>query len=477
MSLLRWSRNALLWGLASLGTSLAIASNEAQSKPAAPGIAFTNVNVVDVELGQIIPERTVIVRGDRIAVVQAVFKAIPDNVTTVAADGKFLIPGLWDMHAHVADEGYLALFVGNGVIGVRDMGGGLDEAGDGCESVKISLLRKWRSEVLSGRRLGPQLVIAGPTVSGTGWPTSLPARTPNEAKAAVRAIRRQGADFIKVYDGIPLAAYRALALEAKRSRLPFGGHAPEEVGPLVAIRAGQRSIEHIRDALLVCFTGDSAELERFFSEDRWGEPDRRWGRIAYASCSSIITALQTSEVWLTPTLAVEKAKVSVEEPRYVGDPRRRALPKPVRDGYAKYVKGKLAQSPAERASEHLWWRTQQKLVRRMNGLGVKILAGTDSACEGGLPGRSLHLELEELVAAGLSPLEALRAATIEPARYFGRRDEGRVLPGYRANLLLLDANPLADIKNTQGVWSVVLAGRLLRRDQLERLAYPQDLRR
>jgi imidazolonepropionase-like amidohydrolase len=455
--------------VAFIGAALPGPNNPAEAEDYPARTAFSNVNAVDLASGQILRNRRIVIAGDRVVAVQDASTPPQVGVDLVPADGKFMIPGLWDMHAHVVHESYLGLFVANGVTGVRDMGGGLDAPGDGCESVEPSVLRRWRSEAIAGKRLGPELLISGPAVSGTGWPTSIPARTPAEARAAVGALRRQGADFIKVYDRIPLAAYQVLVSEAKRSGLWFAGHVLDNVGPLAAIQAGQRSIEHVRDAMLVCFTGSPDELERFFAEDRWGEADKQWGRTAHAACPNIIAALQAGDVWLTPTLVVEKSKVSVEDARHVSDERRRHLPQSVRRGYAAYVKAKLAQSPAERASERLWWRTQQRLAQRMNKFGVKLLAGTDSACEGGLPGFSLHDELEELVTAGLSPLEALRTATVEPARYFGRTDEGRVLPGHRANLLLLDANPLDDIKNTQRISLVVLRGKVLRPQHLDRL--------
>jgi imidazolonepropionase-like amidohydrolase len=142
----------------------------------------------------------------------------------------------------------------------------------------------------------------------------------------------------------------------------------------------------------------------------------------------------------------------------------------VRAAFAAYVSGKRGQSPTERASEHLWWRTQQQLVRRMNRAGVAMLAGTDSACEGGLPGYSLHSELELLVEAGLSPLEALQSATLAPARYFESTDSmGVIAPGAVADLVLLNRNPLEEITSTRGIHAVVLRGRLLTRADLDEL--------
>jgi len=431
------------------------------SKRSATTITFVGVNVVDVRAGRLLPARNVVIAGDRIVAIQSSDDPFPPGMRIVPSKGKYLMPGLWDMHVHVAAQSYLRLFVANGVVGVRDMGGGLDRSGDGCESLHPSILRHWRTEVREGRRMGPELVISGPAVSGTGWPSSLAARTPDEARSSVAALKRHDVDFLKVYEAIPLRAYRALVAEANQTGLQFAGHVPEEVGPMTAIWSGQRSIEHIRDPLLVCFSAEASDLEEFFDADGWGADDRAWGRAAHAACPAIIAAFRDRPVWFTPTLTVEKAKVSVEDARHVGDERRNALPPSVRAGYSEYVQEQLGQPAAERASRRLWWSTQQKVVRRFSDGGVRLLAGTDAACEGGLPGHSLHGELRELVAAGLSPAEALRAATLEPARYLGRNDEGEVLPGYRANLLLLDANPLENIEDTQSISAVVLQGKLV----------------
>ena len=133
------------------------------------------------------------------------------------------------------------------------MGGGLSQAGDGCESVRPERLGEWRSQIAAGRRLGPRIRYSGPAVSGTGWPTSLPARTEPEAALAVARLRALRVDFVKVYDGISRAAYQRLAHDSRVAGLTFAGHVPDDVGPVDALRAGQRSIEHLRDPLLVCF--------------------------------------------------------------------------------------------------------------------------------------------------------------------------------------------------------------------------------
>ncbi len=435
-------------------------------------LAILGTTIVDVSDGSLVPDQTVLVGRDRIlAVGPAKTLVPPGSAAVIDARGKYLIPGLWDMHVHTTDPSSFAFFVANGVTGIRDMGGGAPTVTDGCESIRAERLLAWRSRIETGDLVGPRVVLSGPAASGSAAPTSLPVRTANEAKAAIQSLRALGVDFVKVYEGIPLDAYLALAALAREAGLPLAGHVPAEtVGLLDAVRAGQRSIEHIRDALLLCFTDDPAELARFFADDGWSPDDVAWGRATFSQCPAVREALRRNDVWLTPTLVVERAKVAVEEDSFVDDSRRARLPSSVRDAFAAYVRVKREQAPAERASERLWWRTQQQLVRRMNRSGAKFLAGTDAACQGGLPGFSLHSELALLVEAGLSPLAALQSATLNPARYFGAEESSRlVAPAARADLLLLDANPLEEISNSRRIHALVLGGKLLLRADLDRL--------
>ena len=437
-----------------------------------PPVALLDVTIVDVETGGVAPHRTLLVDGGRITAIGAAGQvAIPPGADVLTATGKFLIPGLWDMHVHTGDRSYFKLMVANGVTGARDMGGGAPDANDGCESIAAKELIGWREQVTTGTWIGPRLVLSGPAVSGTGAATSLPARTPKEARRAVDELRGLGVDFVKVYEKIPLPAYQALAAEAEKAKLPLAGHLPDETVSLsAAVAAGQRSIEHVREALLVCFTSDREELLRFFRDDAWPQADVDRGLLLFGDCPAAIAALQRGTTWLTPTLVVEGAKVRVDDAEYVKDTHRGLLPASVRQGFNAYVARKRSQTEAGRRSDRLWWETQQRLVRRMHGAGVRLLAGSDAPCEGGVPGLSLHDELAALVDAGLSPLDALRTATWNPAAYLGRTSElGSVAVGKQADLVLLAANPLTEIRRTREVEAVVLDGRLLRRNVLDAL--------
>lgn len=424
-------------------------------------LAFEHVAIVDVVTGSVSSDMLVIVDEGRITAVRDSKAAgTPPGATVVDASGKYMIPGLWDMHVHIADRSYLPQFIAHGVTGVRDMGGGLNMATDGCESVQAVTLQAWRAEVERGGLIGPRIQLSGPAVSGTGWHTSLSARTPDEAVAAVARLKAMRVDFVKIYENIPLESYLALAKAAEASGLVIAGHVPvETVGLLDAINAGQRSIEHIRDPLLMCFTSNTEELSQFFAQDGWSDEDVKWGWLTHAQCPDLLSAASNHAVWFTPTLVVEHAKVAVDDPRWAEKRSQSWLPQSVRDAHAKYTHNKRSQTPEERTSEHRWWEAQKKLVARLIQSGAALLAGTDSACEGGLPGDDLHSELELLVEAGLTPRQALAAATLEPAKYFNAGNErGIITPGAKADLVLLDANPLDQISNTRRIHGVVVQG-------------------
>lgn len=381
----------------------------------------------------------------------------------INADGLWAIPGLWDMHAHITDAGYFPMFIENGIVGVRDMGGAVDRPTDGCESADISVLRRWRDEIEQGVREGPRLVFAGPVASGTGWPTSLPALTPQAARDAVRKIDDAGADFVKVYEDIPPPAFAALASEAKIHGLPFAGHVSEETLTIdEAILAGQRSIEHVRAHLLICFARTGEELETLFLRDDWDADDRDWAARHIAVCPDVWDGLGSRNVWLTPTLAVQETLITGENVGFEIDPRRAALSESIRKAVTARSERLRARDQAERAAAALWNDYIFRLVARARDEGVKFLAGSDAACDGVIPGVGLHRELQLLVDAGLSPLQALQAATVEPGRYFNKTDEiGRIAIGFNADIILVGGDPLLDIGNLEYIDAVILGGELL----------------
>ena len=469
----RWLFRSVLPFLITLAlTSCTSNKNISFAKQGANGsILIQNINIVDVENNRILKKQDVLITKGIISQISAHRKHKVVAATIINGAGKYLIPGLWDMHVHIADSSYLKLFVVNGVLGIRDMGGADAGANNGCESITHERLMAWRKLIQSGLLIGPRMLISGPVVSNTGWPTSINIGTPEDARMAVKKLKEFGVDFIKVYERIPIDAYRTLAMEAKALGLPIAGHVPvETVSLLEAAEAGQRSIEHIRDPLLMCFTNNREELLEFFKNDNWSTSDVEWGLNRFGECAKTIEALKRNNTWLVPTLTVERAKIAVYEQQFVNDPIRTMLPKSVQQGFLEYVSKKLSLSSQKKKSDSLWWVSQMGLVRRMHGEGIGFLAGTDAACEGGLPGYSLHDELRLFVQAGLTPTEALKTATINPAKYLELTDSlGTIAKGKRADVVILNGNPLQDISNTKNIHAVISNGRIYHSKDLEAL--------
>jgi imidazolonepropionase-like amidohydrolase len=418
-------------------------------------LAINGATVIDVETGS---ARQVNI-GVKDGVIAKVTPRRLRSTRSVDAGGLWAIPGLWDMHVHIADPSYFDLMVANGVVGARDMGGDLDAPGDGCSSVKIEALRQWRDEIDAGVRIGPRLRLAGPVASGNNWTGRDQAAA---ARAAVNAAADRGADFIKVYENVTPDGFAALMDEARRRRLPVAGHVSvETLTILAAINAGQRSIEHVRAHLLLCFADDEDELAQFYDADEWNDEDREWGARHRADCPAIWAALRAGGVWLTPTLAVERTQIDAVKQGFEDDPRRDRLPAAVREGahaHAARMRARQDQ-PNESALSENWWKTQLRFVGKAQREGAPMLAGSDAACEGVIPGFGLVDQLTHFVDAGMTPLQSLATATIEPAKYFDRADRaGRIAPGYDADMVLLAADPRQSIEAVRRPQAVVLRG-------------------
>jgi imidazolonepropionase-like amidohydrolase len=420
--------------IALAATLLASVWLAAQTRP----LAITGVNIVDVTNGRIIPNSTVVVDGTTIADVAPNGKA-PANAQVVDGHDRFLIPGLWDMHAHTeaSGEAWLPLYVANGVTGIRDMGSALD------------YILQMRDATASGRILGPRIVAAGPILDDApgDWPFRMRVKTADEGRVAVRLLKTRGVDLIKVHDNTPMPVFFAIADEARRQGLPLAGHVPRGLTVEQVVEAGQRSIEHL----------SNGRLWRGCSGGATYQPD---------ACRRFFEMLAQKGVWQTPTLVAiaeilsigtSRSEVSADQMAYAG--------KQIREMWA--GNQGLVNSDAINALRATA-ATSAVVVSDMAKAGVGVLAGCDSM----IAGFCVHDELAAMVRGGMAPLAALQTATVNPARYLGiEQKAGSVARGLRADLVLLDANPLSDIANVRRIRAVVVAGRLLDRRALdERLA-------
>jgi hypothetical protein len=436
-------------------------------------LVFTHVTVIDATGAPSKRDMTVIITGERIAEIGRFGKIkVPKDAQVINASDKFLIPGLWDMHVHtITKEVFFPLYLANGVTGVRDMFN------------PLAKFDEWRREIKEGKILGPRISASFTIVDGPKpvWPLSISAANEMEGRRAVLSLKARGADFVKVYSLLPREAYFAIADEAKKQRMTFSGHVPESVNAGEASDAGQRSIEHLTGVPLACSAredqiraqtlsalsgaGGSLLIESFFK----GEVD------AFASydekkARSLFARFVKNGTWQAPTLTVLRAFWYFDDPAFRNDSRLKYIPRYIRralgwDSQNAFTFSK--RTPEMMREGRKLFQRQLDLVGEMRRAGVRFLAGTDTPNPFVFPGFSLHDELALLVQAGLAPLEALQAATRNPAEYFNQLHEyGTVEKGKMADLVLLEADPLLDITNTKKIAAVVIGGKLIPKPQL-----------
>lgn len=426
-----------LAALAVAAVAAAACAREAQPTPAADAqvsLVIRDVTVVDVVGGRLRPHMTVSIAGPRVAAVEATTADAPPGATVVDGAGRFLIPGLWDMHSHAlwsaeAMRTFLPLYVAQGVTGIRDMGGRLDVLAE-ARATEARTDPPW-----------PRLVAAGEVLDGpepVQRDISIPIATPAEATAAVARLARAGVDFIKVYTLLSRDAYMATLAEAARVRVPVAGHVPADVTPAEAAQAGQKSIEHLRD-----------------------EIDPLCTRAAPEPCARLAGVFREHHTWQVPTLTVLHGKAFFDDPALATDPRLQRIPETLRNEWLADRQARLARGAAYLNQKRARYADEAWTTGFFAREGVPLLAGTDAGLPFSYPGFSLHDELALLVEAGLSPLDALRAATIAPADYLGERDTMGSVDAGRVADLLLRRDPLAAIDATRDIAAVVLRGRLI----------------
>ena len=402
-------------------------------------LALTAVNVVDVVAGRIVPDTTVVVTGDTITSVTQ-HGIPPGGARVIDGRDKFLMPGLWDMHAHIEgnERAWLPLYVANGVTGIRDMGADLD------------FILEIREATASGRTLGPRIIAAGPILDDApgDWPFRMRVRNADEARATVQLLKRRGVDLIKVHNHTPREAFFAIVEEARRQNLRVAGHVPLKVTIQEGVDAGMVSIEHL---------SEDGRVWKACSGGAQYRPD---------ACRPFFEMLARRGVWQTPTL------IALAELPVIGTPASAIS----RDQLAYANKAFLEMHAG---NQRLFVKQPEVLgilknlaevgkvvTRDMAAAGVGILAG----CDAMIAGFCVHDELALMVSGGMTPLAALQAATVNPARSLAREMTlGSVAAGRSADLVLLDANPLEDIANVRRIRAVVAAGRFLDRSALDQL--------
>jgi len=420
-------------------------------------VVIANATLIDPDADAPRRNQSIVLRGTRIeSVGDARTMQIPAGARVIEASGKFVIPGMWDMHVHVDVTGgrpLLALFIASGVTGVRDMNG------------RLPTLRGWQREIAEGTLVGPRMIVSGPYLSGRPVPVPhLLVTSAAAAEGAVDSLARLGVDFVKVHNRLTPEASAAIARASARHRLAFAGHVSLPTTPLQAARLGLRSQEHLYAFPVPCAPSDSAviagasELQRYVLGDCTRAPQEP----AYA-------ALAQERTWVTPTLGVQRGLAELRPLIVRGDSTAQYYGDSLVLRLAEEFELPSTPALAEVRAGALLFQKRLALVGALHRAGVPLLGGTDAPLAVGGPGGSLAEELGWLVRAGLSPREALRTVTTEPARYFAADSLGGIAAGRVADLVVLDADPTQDIANVRRIMTVVANGRVHDAASIERL--------
>lgn len=433
-----------------------------------PGVAITDVTVIDVADGSLHPGQTVVIEGHRITAMGGAVR-VPVGATVISGAGGYLIPGLWDMHVHTFNNNApqppntwtFPLYLANGVTGVRDMW-----VRPGAQAEQV---HAWRRGLDAGTFVGPRFGSIGTLVDGT--PPVQPGADVLASRDSVRGyvarLKASGIDFVKVYSRLSPEVYDAIVEAARDAGMYVAGHGPRAISSFDVAASGQRSIEHLTGVHETCSSrGDSL---RAANVGVYSDPAAFVSHFAPATCAALYTQFATDSTWQVPTLITNRIWDSVAT---LAGLRRD-------EGHLYIPLGEAAEwdwvadflaytPPAGRVAFASLYAFERRIVGEMHHAGVPFLAGTDFGNPYVYPGFSLIDEIGEFVAAGLSPLAALQTATRNPARYLGREaDLGSVDVGKLADLVLLDANPLEDVGNLRQVRAVVVNGRAFQRPALD----------
>ncbi len=410
---------------------------------------ITNVNLVPMDQEQILPAQNVLINDGTIARIWSGPVTGHEEVTRIDGSGKYLLPGLTEMHAHIPGKNSdqldwtLFLYAANGVTTVRGMLG---------EPWHLQL----RDQLASGQKRGPRLVTSGPSFNGRS------VNSPAQATAMVESQKAAGYDFLKLHPGLQLDEFQAIAKTANRLEIPFAGHVSQDVGLERALASGQASIDHL-DGYLIWLAGDKKRDPGFFGFALTPE-------LAPERIPEIAKKTAATDVWLVPT---ESLMINVAGTESVASLQARDEMRYVPENLLSYwssAKREFQSSgnyTPENARRYL--DVRKSLIKALHDAGANLVLGSDAPQIFNVPGFSLHRELQIMVDAGLSPFQALQLGTVNAARYFGEeKTSGVIKEGAVADLLLVDANPLEDIGNSRKIAGVMLGGDWLSRERLDK---------
>lgn len=426
----------------------AVTTYLAQPQAQSSATAFVGVTLIPMDKEATVPNQTVIVRDGKIASIGPATAQIPAGAARVDGKGKFLMPALAEMHAHIpggkqpdsAVERTLFLYVANGVTTIRGM------LGDPRHLT-------YRDKAAKGEVVSPRIYTSGPSFNGKTAPT------PEAAVAAVTEQKQAGYDLLKIHPGVPRDAFDAMSAKADELKIPFAGHVPAAVGLQRALEAKYKSIDHL-DGYVEALVTNPGESQTFGVN--------LINQVDESKLPALVKATRAAGTWQVPTEVLLVNWLSDENPEAMAKwPEMKYVPAETVANWVKQKQGFTSKFSAADRQKLLALR--RKIIKSLHDAGVPFALGSDAPQTWNVPGFSVHRELQVIVAAGLTPYQALRSGTANVATYFGTTaTTGTVAAGKRADLLLLDANPLQDISNSSRIAGVMVNGRWLSRDDIDK---------
>ena len=406
-------------------------SGKVLSATNAPITAFVNVNVVPMDRERVIENQTVIVRNGRIAEIGPANKVkVPDGAKRVEGAGKYLMPGLAEMHGHIPPpnapkaytESVLFLYAANGITTVRGMLGAPNQL-------------ELRDRANRGDIVSPTLYLAGPSFNGNS------VDSPEQAASMVRSQKQEGWDLLKVHPGLTRDEYDAMAKTAKEVGIRFAGHIPAEVGLIHALEMGQETIDHV-DGYIEYLNGDAGALDE-------------------AKLADVVRRTKTAGVWIVPTMALWETLIGYADLNTLAAmPELKYAPPQQVNQWKTAHQNRLNQPNFDRKKAELIATNRKRILKSLHDGGVRILLGTDAPQQFSVPGFSIHREMAFMVKCGFTPYQVIQSGTKNVGDYFkGKDDFGTVAVGKRADLILVHGNPLKDVANIAKSAGVMVRGR------------------
>ena len=421
-------------------TSGGLTGRQSQEAAKAQEVAFTNVNVVPMDSERVLRDQTVVVRGDRIAEVGPAAKVkVPAGAVRVDGRGKYLMPGLAEMHGHVPPpqapkeftEAVLFMYVANGVTTVRGMLGAPGQL-------------ELRERANRGELISPTLYLAGPSFNGNS------VSSPEQAVEMVKQQKREGWDLLKVHPGLTRDEYDAMARTARAEGIRFAGHVPADVGLAHALEMGQETIDHV-DGYVEHLGADGAPLDE-------------------AKLAEAVRLTKKADAWIVPTMALWETLLGVASiEKLLGYPELKYMPAQMVGAWEKAHRARQAAPAFDRRKAELTAANRKRILKALHDGGVRVIFGTDAPQQFSVPGFSVHREMQSMLEAGLTPYQIILTATRNAGEYHKDKARfGTVTPGSRADLILVGGDPLKDLSNVSKRAGVMARGRWLTEDEIQK---------